>query len=306
MWERPPPLQNHPPGLHFCSCPKEERGPTQNQGERHQHLLGSTHPARLHCTKLSPWVLSPTPQMGLLLSPIPYGQLRLRQAKCLALGQTELVTNGAKTLYYQPRRNPPMWRGVLGAAPAAGNGRAHGELPPRAEAANHRPLPERALGERVPGTSGPGSSTEGDSEAAPGARGHGELVGFSDSENRGPLCRIQSHGRPSSSAFVLRSAYAATSLSLGARGAGSAWSQAPGRARFRAPEAQLYAGGWELHHQHLQCSRARAGGGEGGGKEGVCIREGGGRERLRLPAPHSGQAGSSAWALRVTLGRPPA
>ena len=201
MWERPPPLRNHPRGLHACSCPKAETGPTQNRCERRQHLLGSTHPATLHCTKLSPWVLSPIPQTGLLLSPISCRQLRRREAKYLALEQTELVTNGAKKLYYQPRRSPPIRRGVLGAAQAAGNGRARGELPPRAEAANGRPLPERALGERAPGTSGPGSSTEGDSEAAPGARGRGELVGFSDSENRGPLWRIQSHGRASSSAF---------------------------------------------------------------------------------------------------------
>lgn len=47
----------------------------------------------------------------------------------------------------------------------------------------------------------PGSSTEGDSEAAPGAQGRRERVGASDSENSGPLCGIQSHARASSSAF---------------------------------------------------------------------------------------------------------
>lgn len=48
---------------------------------------------------------------------------------------------------------------------------------------------------------GPASSTEGDSEATPGAPSRGELGGASDSENRGPLCEMQSHGRAGSSVF---------------------------------------------------------------------------------------------------------
>lgn len=63
---------------------------------------------------------------------------------------------------------------------------------------------------------GPGPSTEGDSEVAPGVQGRRERVGASDSENSGPLCGIQSHARASSSAFgsekLLRSR---VSLSLG-------------------------------------------------------------------------------------------
>lgn len=78
---------------------------------------------------------------------------------------------------------------------------------------------------------------------------------------------------------VLRSAYAAASLSLCAEVPGSAGSQAPRRPDSELTEAQLSARGWALHHQHLQCGWARAGGG-GAGKEGVCIREGGGSERL--------------------------
>lgn len=63
------------------------------------------------------------------------------------------------------------------------------------------PFPREPYGKGRLVPQGPGSSTEGDSEAAPGARGRGELVGASDSENRGPLCGSQSHGRASSSAF---------------------------------------------------------------------------------------------------------
>lgn len=85
----------------------------------------------------------------------------------------------------------------------------------------------------------PESSTEGDSEAAPGARGRGELVGASDSENRGLLCGIQSHGRAGSPAFGSEQR-SCSLLSLCAPGVpGSTASQAlrailPGR-----PDSQL-------------------------------------------------------------------
>lgn len=121
----------------------------------------------------------------------------------------------------------------------------HKEVSPRAEAANHRPLPERSLRARAPGTSGPGSSTEGDSEAAPGARDRGELVGASDSENRGPLCGIQSHGRASSSAF-------GSEKRLSSRVSLCRRRRCPGGPDSKLAEAQLSARGWELHHQRLQ------------------------------------------------------
>lgn len=130
-------------------------------------------------------------------------------------------------------------------------------------------------------------------------------MGFSDSENRGPLCGIQSHGRASSSAFGSEKRLCRrVSLPRRLRCPGAPGPRLPGGTDSKRTEAQLSARGWELHHQHLQCSWARAWGG-GGGKEGVCIREGDGRERLPLPAPHLRMSGSSTWALRVTLGRPP-
>lgn len=63
-----------------------------------------------------------------------------------------------------------------GASPVIGNKQGTQRGPLRAQAAHCRPLPVRAPREREPGTSGPRSSTEGDSEAAPGAPGRGELA----------------------------------------------------------------------------------------------------------------------------------
>lgn len=88
-----------------------------------------------------------------------------------------------------------------GTAPAAGNGRAQGKYPRGLMRLTTGPFPREPYGKERLVPQGPGSSTEGDSEAAPGARGRGELVGASDSKNRGPLCGIQSHARASSSAF---------------------------------------------------------------------------------------------------------
>lgn len=104
----------------------------------------------------------------------------------------------------------------------------------------------------------PESSTEGDSEAAPGAWGRGELVGAYDSENRGLLCGIQSHWRASSSAFGSEQRSCCSLLSLCAPGVpGSTASQAlravlPGRPDSQLAWDLLSARGCELHHQHLQ------------------------------------------------------
>lgn len=77
----------------------------------------------------------------------------------------------------------------------------------------------------------------------------------------------------------------------------------PGRSRFKARQGLSYppVSGRRIS-SISRGSWARTGGG-GGGKEGVCIRDGGSDERLPIPALRSGQSGSSAWVLLVTLGR---
>lgn len=143
---------------------------------------------------------------------------------------------------------------------------------------------------------GPGSSTEGDSEAAPGARGRGELVSASDSENRGPLCGIQSHGRAGSSAFGSEKRLC-SHLSPRSRVPGSPGSQALSAALPETPDsklasAQSSARGWELHQQRLPRSRVQTGG--GGGREGVCIRE----RRLAAGASPSLRSTRAVWAAQ--------
>lgn len=162
---------------------------------------------------------------------------------------------------------------------------------PRAEAANGEPCGQ---GRRAP--RGPGRTTEGDSEAAPGVQGRRELVGASDSENRGPLCGIQSHGRASSSAFdsekrlCSRVSLPGLLRCLGAPGLGLCTRLS------REDQIQGYLG--SIFRPRLGAAPSaspakpvRTGG--GGGREAVGLRKGGGQRKPPPPllALHSERSG---------------
>lgn len=160
-------------------------------------------------------------------------------------------------------------------SPTAANGRAHSKVPRGFRRLTAGPFPKEPCrkGRLVP--QGPGSSTEGDSEAAPGAGSRGELVGASDSENRGPLCGIQSHGRASSSAFGSEKRLC-SHLSPRSRGAPST---GPRLCARPSREHRIQSSPRLNHPLGAGSSSREAGSGLGeeeeGGK-GVCIREGGG------------------------------
>lgn len=282
MWKLPQSLQNHPRGLHFCSCLKEEARPTQNQHDRHQ--LRSTHAAVPRCTKHFTRVLSEILPAARLSVPLPRGNRDSGSPSALPSANRQLGTGRAKKLYYQPRRRPPGWRGFLRCFISRRKWQGTQESAPRREALTTGPFPREPCrkGRLVP--QGPRSSTEGDSEAAPGARGRGELVGATDSKNRRPLCGIQSHGRASSSAFGSEKRLCSrVSLPLLRRSQG-----APGlRLCARPSPEDLIQSSPRLSYPPLagSCiisisSEARSGLGEKEG--GIRMREGGGQ---RAPPP---------------------
>lgn len=103
---------------------------------------------------------------------------------------------------------------------------------------------------------------------------------------------------------VLRSAYAAASLSLRARGARECRVPGSREARFGAHRGSVIRPGLGAASS---ASPVWLGPGWGRrSREGRSLHQGRRRQRAPpLPALHLGMSGSSTWALRVTLGRPP-
>lgn len=109
----------------------------------------------------------------------------------------------------------------------------------RVQAANDRPLPERALRERAPGTPGPwvppAQRAIQRRHLVPGAAGSWWAL---LTENRGPLCGMQSHGRASGLVFGSEKRLC-SHRSARSRAARRAGSQALRAALPAAPDSKL-------------------------------------------------------------------